>query len=203
MKGPGLRSGSSRLAVGSGRLLVVVLALALIWYGAMVVLLALKFSPATVDAISGYRSAFDFLAGLTAGDITPAVRAITAGAGVLCLMVFGVVAYRALPRPYRTRSPLKLGEGGGPGDVRVNPRAIERLAEHAAREHPGVSSASGRFATDAVTVGVGVHRPGELAELLPDVQRRVRNQLERHDLPALRVDVTLTGVDSVPRREIR
>jgi len=87
--------------------------------------------------------------------------------------------------------------------VRVGARAIERLAEHAAREHPGVASASGRFATDALTVGVGVHRPGELAELLPDVQRRVRSQLERHELPVLRVDVTLTGVESEPQRRVR
>lgn len=203
MKGPGLRSGRSRPAVAIGRLLVVVFALALVWYGVMVVLLALKFRPGPIDAISGYRTAFDFLAGLTARDITPTVRAITAGAGVLCLIVFGVVAYRALPRPYRTRRPLELTEADGHGDVRVTARAIERLAEHAAREHPGVSSASGRFATDALTVGVGVHRPGELAELLPDVQRRVRSQLERHELPALRVDVTLTGLDFEPRREIR
>jgi len=191
------------VAVAIGRLLVAVFALALIWYGVMVVLLALKFAPGPIDAISGYRSAFDVLAGLTAQDITPTVRAITAGAGVVCLMVFGLVAYRALPRPYITRRPLELAAGDGHGDVRVGARAIERLAEHAAREHPGVASASGRFATDALTVGVGVHRPGELAELLPDVQRRVRSQLERHELPVLRVDVTLTGVESEPQRRVR
>ena len=43
-----------------GRLVTLVFALALIWYGLMTVLLALKVAPSTVNTISGYRTAFSF-----------------------------------------------------------------------------------------------------------------------------------------------
>jgi hypothetical protein len=52
-----------------GLLLLVPVALALIWYGAMLVALAFKAPPETVNAISGYRDAYDFLASLEAGDL--------------------------------------------------------------------------------------------------------------------------------------
>ncbi|MBA3408537.1 MAG: hypothetical protein H0U06_10890, partial [Solirubrobacterales bacterium] len=52
-----------------GRLVTLVFALALVWYGLMTVLLALKVSPSTVNTISGYRTAFDWLSGLTPSDV--------------------------------------------------------------------------------------------------------------------------------------
>ena len=51
-----LRARTSPL-VFFGRLLTFLFAAALIWYGAMTVLLALKVSPSTVNSISGYRTA--------------------------------------------------------------------------------------------------------------------------------------------------
>ncbi len=39
------------------------LALALVWYGVMVILLAAKVSPHTVNSISAYRTIYDTLAG--------------------------------------------------------------------------------------------------------------------------------------------
>ena len=64
-----LRIGSSPLAL-LGRIVLVLFALALVWYGAMLVLLAFKVSPHTVNQLSGYRSAYNYLAGLEPQDIT-------------------------------------------------------------------------------------------------------------------------------------
>ena len=66
-----------------GRLVTLMFALALVWYGLMTLLLALKVSPSTVNTISGYRAAFDWLSGLTPADVDgAATRAIIAAAGI-------------------------------------------------------------------------------------------------------------------------
>ncbi|MDQ3608553.1 MAG: hypothetical protein M3459_06605 [Actinomycetota bacterium] len=192
-------------AVWICRLLVIAFAAALIFYGAMLVLLALKVAPGDIDTISGYATIYDFLAGLTAQDIDSTVRAIVAGAGILCAIVLGWVAYKALPRPYLTRGTMHLssGEDETHGHTDVGARAVERLAAHAAGEHPAVAGATSRLEDEAVAVGVALSGPREVADVLPDVQLRVRAQLERHDLPVLPVNVTLTGLEAGPRRELR
>ena len=87
-----------------GRLLVAAFALALIWYGAMLALLAAKvISPATANGLSGYRTAYDFLAGLTPADVDGTTRALIAAAGVAAFVIFGYLAWRELPRPYLAR----------------------------------------------------------------------------------------------------
>ena len=87
-----------------GRLITLVFALALIWYGLMTLLLALKVSPSTVNSISGYRTVFDWLSGLSPTKVDGSVtRGIVAGAGVLAFLVFGYLALKQLPRPYLAR----------------------------------------------------------------------------------------------------
>ena len=44
-----------------GRAILILFSLALIWYGLMLILLALKVSPHTVNQISGYRTAYNYL----------------------------------------------------------------------------------------------------------------------------------------------
>jgi hypothetical protein len=200
-----VRTRSLAPAVWIGRLLVIAFAAALIFYGVMLVLLALKLAPDKIETISGYATAYDFLAGLTAQDIDSTVRAIVAGAGILCAIVLGWVAYKALPRPYLARGTMHLsgGEGETHGHTDVGARAVERLAAYAAGEHPAVSGVTSRLEGEAVTLGVALSRPHEVADVLPDVQRRVRAQLERHELPVLTVNVTLTGLEAGPRRELR
>lgn len=111
----------------------------------MTLLLALKVSPSTVDAISGYRTAFDWLSELTPADVDGgATRAIVAAAGVLAALVFGYLALMHLPRPYLARQDLDLTVDDH-GEVTVEPRAIERLAEVAAIGNPSVSAARGRY----------------------------------------------------------
>jgi hypothetical protein len=184
-----------------GRVLVLLLAGALVWYGLMVLLLALKVAPATVDELSGYRTAFDWLAGLGPEDVDGQVRAIGAAAGLVAFLVFGWCALQELPRPYLARSDLDL-EAEERGELRVEPRAVERVAEVAAEQQPAVSDATGLYATDHMSANVSVNRARGVADTLRTVQRQARAALEEHDLPVLPVNVTLTGYDRRQKREL-
>ena len=185
-----------------GRLLVLLLAGALIWYGLMAILLAAGMRPGTVDRLSGYRTAYDFLTGLSPDDVSGSTtRAIAAGAGLLAFLVFGLLALRELPRPYLTRQDLEL-RSDDRGEVVVEPRAIERMAETAAGLHPAVTEARGRYGVDELSVDVTVRRARDIADTLSDVQGRVRRALDQHGLPAVPVDVTLSGFDRKHRREL-
>jgi hypothetical protein len=186
-----------------GRVVTLLLALALIWYGLMTALLALKVSPSTVNDISGYRTAFDWLAGLEPADVDgDTTRAIVAGAGVLAFLVFGYLALKQLPRPYLARRDLDL-VADDHGGVVVEPRAVERVAEVAAAGNPAVTGARGRYARDDLTVEVAVRRAGDLADILRDTQSRVAQALAEHDLAAMPVNVTLTEYDRRHRRDLQ
>jgi hypothetical protein len=196
-----IRARTSPLVV-VGRLLTFLFAAALIWYGAMTVLLALKVSPSTVNSVSGYRTAYNYLAGLTPHDVNGSTtRAIIAGAGILAFLLFGYLALKEIPRPHFTRHDLELADDGR-GEITVEPRAIERLAETAAQQDPAITGASGRYSEDDLTVNVTVRRARDLAETLRDTQHRVTHALEQHELPILPVNVTLTGYDRRHRREL-
>ena len=184
-----------------GRVVLVLFSLALFWYGLMVVLLALKVAPDTVNSISGYRSAFDYLAGLTPDDITDRVRLIAAIAGIVAFLLFGYLALKQFPRPTLTRSDLTLAESEQ-GDVTIEARAIERVAEGAAGQSPAISGASGRWSGGDLAVNVRVNRARELPDTLRDVQRRVREAMQQHELPAVPVSVVLAGFDRKQRREL-
>lgn len=185
-----------------GRLVPMVLALALIWYGAMLVLLAAKVSPSTVNGLSGYRTAYNYLSGLTPADVDGGgTRAILAGAGVAAFLVFGFLAFKQLPRPYLARRDLSLVDDAR-GEVLVEPRAIERVAEVAAIAHPAIADAKGRYSVDDLTVDVNVRRAHDVAQTLQNAQVRVVEALEQHELPAMPVNITLIGYDSRSRREL-
>ncbi len=195
-----LRARSSR-AAQLGRVVTVLVALALIWYGAMLVLLALKASPGSINSVSGYRTAFDFLTGLTPADAGSHTRLIVGLSGLAAFVVFGYLALTQLPRPYLARGDLRLAEGER-GAVDVEPRAIERAAEAAALGRPGVVDAAGRYGGEDLTVNVTVGHARELPDLLRGVQRDVRAALDQHGLPPVAVDVTLTGLERTQRREL-
>jgi hypothetical protein len=181
--------------------LTIVLALALVWYGLMVVLLAVKVSPHTVNSLSAYRTLFDDAADLRRGDFTTLRRLIAGFAGLLVFMVFMYFAFKAWPRPYLARGEVPL-EDNEQGTTTVEPRAVERMAEIAARANPDVTSARGRLGDEELTVGVDARHATTVAETLRDVHQRVRTQLEQHDLPTLPVNVTLTGYDRQTKREL-
>jgi TRAP-type C4-dicarboxylate transport system permease small subunit len=185
-----VRSRKFRIARIVADTLVVIFALALIWGGAMLVLLAFKTSPATIEDLSGYRSAYDYLAGLEPQDISASTRLTAAVGGLIACLIFGYLAWRAVPRPYLARTDLRLVSDER-GIVEVNPRAIERAAEIAVLAHPDVAAVGARYATDDLTVEISASRADALAATLQDVHRRARESLVQHELPVLPVNVTL------------
>lgn len=184
-----------------GRALLAALCLALIWYGLMLVLLALKVSPEAVNSISGYRTAYDALAGLTAEDVNPSTRLIAAPVGLIAFVFFGYVALKQLPRPHLTRADLRIAEDER-GVVDVEPRAIERIAELAVGAQDSVTGVRARFETDRLAVELTARRAREVPETLREAQHRVREAIGDHNLAQLPVDVTLTGFDRKQRREL-
>lgn len=182
----------SSLTTVAARAVVVLLALALFWYGLMVLLLALGVSPHTVNDMSAYRTAYNFLAGLTAGDITGTVRIVIAVVGVVAFLVLGSLAVP--PRVYRTRRDLDLGDEG-PGESVVEPRAIERMAEIAAREDARITHARARYSAEELSVDVSIDDPAQVADTLDGARRRVAQALGEHELPHQPVHVALTGLE--------
>ncbi|MBA3421774.1 MAG: Asp23/Gls24 family envelope stress response protein [Thermoleophilaceae bacterium] len=195
-----IRARTSPLAA-IGWVVLVLFAVALVWYGLMLLLLALKVPPGTVDTISGHRTAFDFLAGLTPRDIGSETRLIAGIAGLVAFLLFAFAALKMLPRPHFTRGPMSLADDEI-GTIEMRPRAVERIAEIAAREDPAVSAAAGRLGNEELTVNLHVSRAREVPEAMHEAQRHVREALERHGVPAGTVNVTLTGFDRATRREL-
>jgi hypothetical protein len=191
-----LRIGTSPFVV-LGRIVLVLAALALVWYGAMLVPLAFKVSPHTVNQLSGYRIAYDYLAGLKPRDMTADTRLIAGLAGLAGFLVFGYLAFKELPRPHLTRSELRLMDDER-GVVDVAPRAIER----AALEYDAVQNAAARYATDELTVNISITRARALPDILRAVRAQAHEQLAVHGLPDLPVNVTATGFQRTQRREL-
>ena len=184
-----------------GRALVALLALGLIWGGVAVALLSLKVDAATVNDITGYRSVYDFFTGLGAADFGGTTRLILGLVGVAALLLFGYLAWRAIPRPYLARRALNL-PAADRGDVVVEPRAIERLAEASALRQRGVSAAGGRYGGDDLSVNVSLRRTNQPAQVLHRVQSAVHDALEAHGLPSVPVNVTLSGYEQKTGREV-
>lgn len=188
-----LRARSSRVSF-LGRIVLVALLLGVLWYGLMTVLLALGAPRGAIDLISGYRTAYDFLAGLGPESLTPRVRLIAGLSGLGGFVVFAYLAYKELPRPYVARRRLGLAEDER-GGVTVAPRAIERVAESAAFASPVVAKAAARWEGEDLNVDITVDRARDLPSTLRDVQGKVAEALATHELPAVPVGVTLTGYD--------
>ncbi len=183
------------------RALTIVLALALLWYGLMVVLLSVKVSPHTVNSLSAYRSLYNDVVNLQQSDFTTLVRFIAGFAGLIAFVLFIYLAFQELPRPYLARGDVALEEQER-GTTIVKPRAIERVAELAARGNPDVTAAAGRLGDQELNLSIGARRASTAADTLRDVRQRVTADLERHELPHLPVNVTLTGYDRQTRREL-
>src|ERR1700728_995684 len=103
--------------------LTVVLAALLLWYGLMVVLLAVKVAPHTVNSLSAYRTLYDDAADLKRSDFTTLRRLIAGFAGLLVLLVFLYLGFKAWPRPYLVRGEISLHHDVH-GTTTIEPRAI-------------------------------------------------------------------------------
>jgi hypothetical protein len=193
-----VRGARARLA---SRLVGLILGAALVWYGLMAILLAAKADPETVNALSGYRTVYDAVTGVEAGDLSGGRRAIVAAAGLLLFLLLGALALAQLPHPSISRPDLTLASDER-GEVLMEPRAVERLAELAAEQHPGVAAASGRYDGDELAVDVTVGRPTELDSVLRGVRERVAGALREHGLPDVPVPVTVTDFQPERRRKV-
>lgn len=196
-----IRARSSRLGELAGLVLAAILALALLWYGLMCLLLALGVDSGFINTISGYRTAFNFLAGLEQADLDGATRPILAGAGVLAFLIFGFLALKALPSPYLARQDLDLGDDER-GATTVEARALERLAECSSRSHPAVVSSQARATAERLELDVDLLRADSLGPDLKEIRERVRIALSDHNLPLRPVDVTMVGFQPTQRREL-
>src|ERR1700733_9490798 len=112
-------------------LLTFVLGALLVWYGLMVVLLAVKVSPHTVNSLSAYRTLYDDAVNLKRGDFTTLRRLITGFGGLIACLICLYLAFKAWPRPYLARGEVTLADDER-GTTNIEPRAIERVAELAA-----------------------------------------------------------------------
>lgn len=195
-----LKIRSSALAL-IGSILVFVLACALVFYGAILVLLAFKVSPSTLNDISAYQTVYDYLADLREGDLSDKRRIAAGVAGALAFLGFGYLTLKQLPRPYLARHELQLADDPR-GVVTVEPRAIERVAETAALHHPALTGASGRYGDDQLAVGVTVRQAKDVARTLQDVQASIVEALEQHGLPVVPIHLTLTGYERRTHREL-
>jgi hypothetical protein len=182
-------------------LLTIVLGAVLLWYGLMAVLLAVKVSPHTVNSLSAYRTLYDDAADLKASDFTTLRRLVAGLAGLIAFVVFLYLAFKAWPRPFLARGEVTLADNEH-GVTIIAPRAIERVAELAASGNPDVTAASGRLGDEQLSVGIDSRRASSIAATLRDVHERVRAELERHDLPTLPVNVTLTGYERKTKRKL-
>lgn len=184
------------------RTLLGLLGLAIAYYGAMALALALKADPATIQSLSGYRTAFDELAGLRASDATGQARLIAGLAGLTAFVVLAWLAAALVPRPHIVAEPLAL-RSDELGAVTVHPRVIERAARAAAIRHANVRDATARYADGHVDVAIAVTRADALADALRDIDRDVRGEIAVHDLPAPTVRVTVTRYRPTTPRELR
>lgn len=200
MLGGRVRLRRSPVAVlGTGVLVVVAFALA--FYGAMAVALALKASPDQVASLSGYRAAYDFLAGLGPADISAHTRAIAGPAGLAALLVFGFLAFKQLPRAQYVRQGLRVSEQEL-GALDVEARVVERIGEAAAEAEPAVSASRARLAERELDVELALAGPDEVAEALRGAHRRTLDAMAYHGLPVTTVNVTLTAYRT-SRRELQ
>ena len=183
------------------RVITIIFAVVLAYGGVMVALLALKFNSGDIDRISGYKTGYHWLAGLTGHDFTTAVSLIAGFGGLLLFLVFAFLTLQTLPRPHLTRSEVGLPERDERGETVIRPRAIERVAEVAAHGNAHVIGVTGRLGDGALHVDVGLDQPTGIRDPLPDVPDRVPPQLDDHRLPPMPVNVTLTGFERPTRRE--
>lgn len=197
-----LRLEGSALASTASRLLAAIFGAALAYYGAMLVLLACKVNPETVNALCGYRTAYDYLTGLTADDISASDRLIVAIVAVALGLVALLLVWLSRPRPHLARRELRVTETDH-GVTEIQPRALERAVEAAALEHPAVVGARARYGDEAIALAVNAGGAADLVTTLNEVEDRAHRSLERHQLELGRVDVTLAGYSSTNGRELQ
>ena len=194
-----LRGRVSRLGV-LGEIVVVVAALACLWYGLMVVLLSVKVSPGSVETISGYRAIFDYLAGLQPDDVDGRFRLIAGLSGLavflVCITLGMARASSPLPRPLRPGA--DRDERGHARGRTAHDRARRRDQCQATRLG-NRSGRSLRFLTKS-SPSISTLTGRRDRTMRSQKCRKARRDPHRHGLPDMPVSVTLAGSHRKTRR---
>lgn len=186
----------------AGDAVAILVLLAIAYYGIVLGLLAAgALDPELADDISGYRDGYETLATAAPDDVDGTVRLVVGLAGLAAFALFGFLAWTLVPRPRLARGELELRRDDS-GEVTVEPRAIERAAEAAARGNGAVSDARARYGRDDVTLDISVRSGREIEDTLHDVQRRAGRALETHELPMVPVNVTVIKFDPDTQRRV-
>lgn len=182
--------------------LVALLALIAAWYALMLLALALKLDPSRVNAISGYRDAYEWLAALTIDDATRGARLTACLGGLATLVVCFWLALSLLPRPRLARVAALTLATDERGRIELAPRAAQRLAQTTAERHPAVGSATASYATGRVDIGLNVRDAAALDDALREVRRDILAAMRVHELPEPEVHVTVTRHRPTTEREL-
>ncbi len=196
-----VRAESSTLAGLAVRGLAALIGVALAYYGAMLLLLAVKVEPETINDLSGYRSVYDYLAGLEANDFGSSERLLIGLIALAVGLVAAFLAWRGLPRPHLARGPVTLQESEV-GITEVQPRAMERAVECAAIGHAEVDRARARYEDGRLVLSVSARNAARLVETLREIEGLAHASLDRHQLSVDRVDLILASYNSPNRREL-
>lgn len=195
----GLPSG---ILTSIGQRLMLLLGLALIWGGAVVVLLAAGVAPADVQSATGYRTVYDELAALGPARWDRTTAAVVAMAGVLVSVALLTLGWGQRITPHRARTELVLTDDAL-GTTTVHPRAIERAAEVAAARGAAVHAVRARLGDDELTVTIHARGADQLADTLRGAQQRVRSALQDAGTPQQTVRVVVTRFTAPSTRDLR
>ena len=102
--------------------------------------------------------------------------------------------------PQRARTPLVLADDAL-GQVVVQPRAIERAAEFAARGTPGVHAVKARLGDGELTVSLHARSADAIPEALQSARERAQTALQTSGIPSTTVRVIVTRFTAPSTRE--
>lgn len=185
-----------------GQKLMLVVGLALIWGGAVVVLLTAGVAPADVQTYTGFRSVYDELAAVGPASWSDTTATIIAIAGVLLFVVLLRLGWAQRITPHLARTDVVLTDDEI-GTVTVNPRAIERAAEVAAGRGAAVHAVRARLGEDDITITIHARGADEIPDTLRGAQERVRAALQDAGTPQETVRVVVTRFTAPSTRELR
>lgn len=167
-KRTGLPSG---FATTLGQKLMFVIALGLIYGGVVALALAAGVSGRDLEQFTGAGWLQDELASIDLASWSQSTTIAVAIGGVVLAALCVRLAWAQRLVPQRTRLAHEL-ETDGVGRTTVQPRAIERAAELASTEDPGVRAAKATLTADEITVHLHVRD----AERLPDLLRAAKSR---------------------------
>ena len=185
-----------------GQKLMLLVGLALIWGGAVVLLLAAGVAPADVQTFTGFRTVYDQLASVGPAGWDETTAAIIAVAGVVLFLLLLVLGWAQRITPHLARTDVVLTDDEL-GTVTVNPRAIERAAEVAAGRGAAVHAVRARLGEDEMTITIHASGADQIPDTLRGARERVQAALQDAGTPQQTVRVVVTRFTAPSTRDLR